>query len=81
VGADLTEHGFRTLLALTGPWAAGCTLAAMAAAAALFLACELWDARPWVSRLAAGACMAVNLAGLIHLMASLVVRGMAWGAA
>jgi hypothetical protein len=81
VGADLTEHGFRTLLALTGPWAAGCTLAAMAAAAALFLACEWWDARPWVSRLAAWCCLAVNLAGLIHLMASLVVRGMAWGAA
>jgi hypothetical protein len=81
MGADLTEHGFRTLLALTGPGALICTLAAMAVTVVLFLACELYDARPWLSRLAAGACMAVNLAGLIHLMASLVVRGMAWGAA
>jgi hypothetical protein len=81
MGADLGEGGFQTLLALTGPWAAGCTLTAMAAAVALFLACELWDVRPWVSRAAAWACMAVSLAGLIHLMASLVLRGMAWGAA
>jgi hypothetical protein len=81
VGADLGESGFQTLLAATSPPAVACTLAAMAAAVGLFLACELWDARPWLSRLAAGACMLVCLAGLIHLMASLVVRGMAWGAA